>query len=418
MPETTYMAVDPRRDHSLRVPRPDLSVELRTPNACTGCHLDHAPLNKERRSEFLEYADWVRAAREGDSQVRDALDVANRWAADAFQSWYGTKNDLSNHFANALLAAHSGDPSAERELLEVARNRSSTPIVRSTSLIELGRFGSPSAARRSAAFLADPDPQVRAAALGNLQMLPDTQLVEHATPLLRDPTRVVRAEAGRVLARVPRQLLRGPDRRALQSAVAEFEVGLLTSNDRATAHLSLGILYESQGAFEKARQAYQVAILVEPGVTGPRSNLAALYDRLAVDAEQQATRLVQVDRQQATQLIEKSASYRALSGQLREQELPFLARDAKLAPSNAPIQYRYGLSLYLHGQLEEAEAALLRAVALEPNTHDFPLAVALLYQKQSRFREAIKYCERVVQLRPNDATYRQLLVELRQKNSD
>ncbi|HZN34016.1 MAG TPA: multiheme c-type cytochrome, partial [Pirellulaceae bacterium] len=39
MPQTTYMDVDPRRDHSFRVPRPDLSVTLGTPNACTGCHL-------------------------------------------------------------------------------------------------------------------------------------------------------------------------------------------------------------------------------------------------------------------------------------------------------------------------------------------------------------------------------------------
>ena len=39
MPETTYMELDARRDHSLRVPRPDLSVKFGTPNACTGCHL-------------------------------------------------------------------------------------------------------------------------------------------------------------------------------------------------------------------------------------------------------------------------------------------------------------------------------------------------------------------------------------------
>ena len=40
MPQTTYMEVHPRRDHSLRNPRPDLSVQLGTPNACTRCHLD------------------------------------------------------------------------------------------------------------------------------------------------------------------------------------------------------------------------------------------------------------------------------------------------------------------------------------------------------------------------------------------
>ena len=40
MPTTTYMVVDPRHDHSFRVPRPDLSVTLGVPNACTRCHAD------------------------------------------------------------------------------------------------------------------------------------------------------------------------------------------------------------------------------------------------------------------------------------------------------------------------------------------------------------------------------------------
>lgn len=35
-PARTYVVVNPRRDHSFRIPRPDLSVKLGTPNACTG----------------------------------------------------------------------------------------------------------------------------------------------------------------------------------------------------------------------------------------------------------------------------------------------------------------------------------------------------------------------------------------------
>jgi hypothetical protein len=42
MPTKTYMVVDARRDHSLRVPRPDLSASIGTPNACTQCHGDRS----------------------------------------------------------------------------------------------------------------------------------------------------------------------------------------------------------------------------------------------------------------------------------------------------------------------------------------------------------------------------------------
>ena len=40
MPARTYMVVDKRHDHSFRIPRPDLSVKLGTPNACNDCHRD------------------------------------------------------------------------------------------------------------------------------------------------------------------------------------------------------------------------------------------------------------------------------------------------------------------------------------------------------------------------------------------
>ena len=40
MPTKNFMVVDPRRDHSLRVPRPDLAEELGSPDACTQCHQD------------------------------------------------------------------------------------------------------------------------------------------------------------------------------------------------------------------------------------------------------------------------------------------------------------------------------------------------------------------------------------------
>ena len=49
MPARTYMVIDRRHDHSFRIPRPDLSARLGTPNACTDCHTDKS-------------ADWAAAA--------------------------------------------------------------------------------------------------------------------------------------------------------------------------------------------------------------------------------------------------------------------------------------------------------------------------------------------------------------------
>ena len=40
MPERVDMVIDRWHDHSLRVPRPDVSAKFGTPNACNDCHAD------------------------------------------------------------------------------------------------------------------------------------------------------------------------------------------------------------------------------------------------------------------------------------------------------------------------------------------------------------------------------------------
>lgn len=413
MPPTTYMAVDPRRDHSLRVPRPDLSLKADTPNACTGCHLEKAELSSEKREQFHEYAEWLTAARDGDPEVRAALEQVDRWAADHFRQWYGEKDDVDSHSAITLAAARRGDLTVEDDLIAVARNRTNSAIVRATSLLELTRFGTQDAVDAATRSLDDASPQVRMAAIGILQFLPEQSLAKLAVPMLDDQARGVRTEAARVLARVPRSVLRGPERQKLAAALEEYRAGVLVNNDRAAAHMTLGILSESLGATDDARRDYQMAIHVEPGVTGPRTNLAALFDRMAQEAQQQTVQLSRVDRQQAQHVFEQGMKYATEASRLRRQELDLLARDAKLAPNSGPILYRYGLSLYLHERLEEAETALRQAVELEPNTPDFSLAIALFLQKQGRFAEALPYAQQLLAIRPGDATYRNLYHDLR-----
>lgn len=397
MPTKTYMAVDPRLDHSLRIPRPDLSVQLATPNACSGCHLEKAPLKAERKAELGEYANWLRAARGGDQQVRDAVAQVDRWSADRFREWYGVKKDVDSHFAHALAAARRGDPAAEPKLIEVARRGDIPAIVRATCLNELGQYESSASNELAVNLLTSDEPILRLTAVSHLERLPDVELVRRLVPSLSDPIRVVRAEAGRVLARVPESQLNGPERAARDKAIVEYKHGLEANSDRAVAHMGLGYLEERQGTVAAARAAYETAIRIEPNTAGPRANLAAVLERQLETSADSAD----------------AEALRKRIAQLRREELDLLARDAKLLPDGAGIRYRYGLSLYLHGQLDEAERELLAAVQHAPNTADYVLALALLYQKQQRFAEALQQAQRLVALRPSDLSYQQLLNEIR-----
>jgi tetratricopeptide (TPR) repeat protein len=415
MPETTYMAVDARRDHSLRVPRPDLSVAIGTPNACTRCHLDRAKLPAEKREQFTQYADWLIAARD-DDEVKTALAEVDQWSANYFRQWYGDKDDVKKQFANTLVEARTGSLDAADKLQDIAKNKRLSGIVRATSLYELGQYDASDVIATATDLLTDDDPQIRITAVANLQLMgDDSRLMKLLLPMLDDPIRSVRTEAARVLARVPRAALNGGQRRKLEAALDEFKAGVLVNNDRAASHLTLGVLYESMNDLNAAEQAYEAAIRVEPTVTGPRTNLAALFERQAEEAERNAGQIAQQNREAAVELVMQSQKLRERVAKLREDELPLLGRDASLVPDVAVIQYRYGLSLYLHGRNEEALKSLENAVRLEPNTPDFVLGLALLYRQQGDLANALQQIEALLKLRPDDRSYQQLYGEVRQQ---
>ncbi|TFH41872.1 MAG: hypothetical protein E4H01_14290, partial [Lysobacterales bacterium] len=181
MPAKTYMVVDPRRDHSFRVPRPDLSVKLGTPNACNACHGDQsAP-----------------------------------WAAAAVQRWYGPKHEQTPHYADAIAAGRSGSATAPAKLTALARDAREPAIVRATALDLLRPYG-PAASTIMIEALRDSDPLIRTTAVRGLEFVPPEQKLASVAPLLTDPIRAVRSGAARVLASVPPAQFSEAQRRAFE----------------------------------------------------------------------------------------------------------------------------------------------------------------------------------------------------------
>jgi len=367
MPGRTYMEVDFRRDHSLRVPRPDLSVSLGTPNACSSCHvrdvLDQVP--QEQRESLREYADWLAAAEQGDTQVAALIQGIDQWCQQAVERWFGTDRQLPSHFGEAIAAFRSGKPEGVQLLLALARRHDEfTPMIaRATALDNLAAVGDPSAAKVAEDLLADASepPLLRAAAVRALAASSPATIKRTLLPLLRDSARLVRSEATQLLSTAAvYRALSASERTQVDLALREVQSALAVTSDRAGAHMAWASLCEQRGKYSEAIVAYQTAIRVEPGMAGPRTNLAALLDQVAQQGDNQA---------------------RERAAELRREELPLLARDAKLAADNAVVQYRYGLALYLDGQLTEALRQLERAVELAPEVEDYRLALRLLQEK-------------------------------------
>ncbi|MEC7679109.1 MAG: tetratricopeptide repeat protein, partial [Planctomycetota bacterium] len=379
MPERTYMAVDPRRDHSLRVPRPDLSVSIGTPNACSGCHVEDQmkslPLAKQE--SLKEYADWIEQAEQGDEEIAALVAKTDQWCDEACEKWYGEERKQPPHFSETIARYRAGITSSNPEeitaslkaMLKLAnQSDAQTPaIARASALNELAASGTPNAFPAAVSILkkSSESPLVRAAAIKLFMMAPPSITRKALMPLLTDEVRLLRNEAARVLvASGTYQNLSDSEKTRVSLALRDVKASLMAASDRAGAHLGWAMLCEGQGRFKEAIEAYQTAIRVEPNTTGPRSNLSSLLENLAS----------QRSGKEAADLITQA-------DQLRRNELPLLERDANLAPENASVQYRFGLALYLAGRMNEALQRLETAAALQPDVPDFTRARDLLKQK-------------------------------------
>jgi len=358
MPATTYMVVDPRRDHSLRVPRPDLSVRLGTPNACNRCH--HT---------------------EGETP---------QWAAETVIRWYGTKHPDDPRYGPAIAAGRSGQPDAPRQLDRLLRRAKTPAIVRATAVTLLGQFPGEVGASATRRAVADGDPLVRTAAVRSLPTDSPDRLLGSLGPLLSDPIRSVRLAAAMRLVGVPRSRFPDNQRRAFDEALIDYRAQQAATSDRAASHLNLGNLAARLGNPREAIRQYRRAIQLEPYLSGPRSNLAGLLERTGDDPK--AVR------------------------RLREEEVDLLKRDARLLPANAVVQYRYGLMLYLVGRLDAAQQALESACRLQPASYDFRLFLTLFYEKRSQWSQALASARRLASLRPGDRTAADLIGRLSSKS--
>ncbi len=375
MPARTYMQVDPRRDHSLRVPRPDLSVELGTPNACTGCHT-------ERNDE---------------------------WAAAQVVTWYGPER--KTHWAHAVAAATAGDPAAGSDLVEIAGDTSLPSIVRATALDLLRAYG-PSTLVAAFNALKDPDPLVRTLAVAGFDRLPPEARVSLVADHLNDASRAVRVEAARVMAEVPAEALSAEQQRDLEAALLEFTEAQLAQGDLPSAHLNLGVVQSARGQNDRAELSYRVALRMDPDFLPARANLVHLYDQMRRPAD--AERLL---REGIARSPEEGEFYYSL-GLLLAQEnrlsdaVEALAGAAERMPDRARVHYNLGIARQQRGQMQEAEAALVRAREVDPGDAGIARTLAALYLQQGDLERARIHAKAALRLAPSDRMAQQLMQEI------
>ncbi len=333
MPPATFMQIDERRDHSIRIPRPDHSLEFGTPNACNGCH------TKESAT----------------------------WARDSIAKWYPASQKRP-HFVAALGRERQGALDAPRALRALVEDLSVPGIARATALERLGNYGSEKTLATLRTALASSEPLVVYGAVLGAAVLPPPQRLPLLTPVLEHRVRAVRIAAGKALASTPLADLPASTRAALEHAFTEVEQSFDVSASRPETHVELSAFELARGKLAYAEASLQTALRLEPCLVEAYLNLADLQrqrgDELAAQGALRAA---------LTCNPQNAAAHHALGLWLVRAHQPqaalvSLKKAVELAPTDP--RFSYVLAVAIGGSGDRGGAIRMLEATLENRPND------------------------------------------------
>jgi tetratricopeptide (TPR) repeat protein len=368
-----YMGNDYRRDHSFRIPRPDLTMSIKTPNACNDCHKDKSV----------------------------------QWSQDFIEKWYGEKK--RPHYGETFALAAASDRRSVPTLIQYAGNELFPLMVRATAVNFLANFEDSLSKNAIERSLSDPESLIRHSAINSYQPEDIKSFEKILTPLLNDPVRGIRIEAAIKLSPIPDEQLSEPARKARKAALQEYtEVNLYTS-DFAGGRFNLGIMYANAGELEKAAEYYRAALKIDNLFFMAKVNLATVYNQQGKNSE--AERLLREVLEENPQIHDVNYSLALLLaevGNMPESRKYFL-KSIELMPGQARIFYNFGLFENSQGNVKMAEEYLLNALQIEPDNYNFLYAVCTFYLEHNEKSKAAIHARRLMEKFPANAVGKQLL---------
>jgi predicted CXXCH cytochrome family protein len=378
MPETTYMVVDPRRDHSLRVPRPDRSVALGVPNACTGCHAD-----------------------------RDAS-----WAAGRVEQWYGTERP--DHFADAFAVGVLGEFGAEQALAEIARSPRHSALVRTSALDALAPYEGGASREAFMEALPSSDPLILRGALPALERLPPARRWPTLSRVLENPSLMARLEAVPVAVGFEGAGSAGAvDPLSIARVLAEYRAAQLLNADWPEAHANLAGILRAMGDARGAEQELERALDLEPRWIPALVNLADLYRETGRDVAGGAW----LERAVAVGPPSAEAAYAfglwLVRQGSRDAALAQFRRARDLSPDSRDYGYVYAVALQDAGRVDDARLVLRDLLSRFGDHRTILEALVVMDRAVGDARAALAHAERLAGA--HGGAYETMLVDLRRE---
>lgn len=376
MPGRYYMGNDFRRDHSFRVPRPDLSLRYGTPNACSGCH-------------------------EG---------KGDEWAWREFKNLYGEVDSL--HFSEKLAPGITGQPHADIGLLELISDTTQVEMARASAVKALSNYSVKNFINQYLSWLNDNSPLVRGASVDVLSETNNTDYVNSFLPLLNDSKRSVRIKAFYGLASLNEDQVPEQYKNDYQRVKKEFFTQLNINSDFVGGRIKRANYYLKQGDIQKGIEGYENALALDNINNQVRFNLANLYYNNGdfKKAEEAFDTIIQ-------QEPEFGPTYYSLALLLveigkDEEAIEQLKKANTIMPDNIRVYYNLGLLYDKINEQNLAEQTLSSGLKIDVDNESLLYALAYHYSKYGKPDKAKNIAIRLVQLYPGNTQYVTFLQQL------
>lgn len=364
-----YMGNDFRRDHSFRIPRPDLSLKYGTPNACVQCHAD-----------------------------KD-----DAWAWKQFKKQYGAPD--YKHFSELLAPGLAGAENGLNNLLELAKDTLYPDIARASAVNGLSHYFDTNTIDNLIRFLDDKSALVRGATLDVLGSVDSKDYVNYLLPMLKDEKRSVRVKAFYSLGFLDEIQIPKEYQAVYKKVKKEFDTKLSSTADFVGGRIKRADYNLKKGDLNAAIRGYESALEIDDINNIVRTNLANLYYRNNdfLKAEDAYKKIIELEPDYAVTYY----SYALLLAELNRIDDAILQMDLAIKHGPENIRFYYNLSLLYDkvNNLEQAEKIAAQGLKLDSNNESLLYVLAYIYNKGNQKNKAISIASKLVQLFPNNTQY-------------
>jgi len=373
-----FMGVDFRRDHSFRIPRPDLSITAESPNACNDCHSQNTA----------------------------------HWAAGYIDKWYGLSR--RPHFGNVMAKARQDDTSAIPDLINIVLDELYPVIVRATAIYELEEFNNEEGRQAVITSLSDPESIIRYQAVQSYVPQDLEEMLSLLSPLLNDPVKAVRMQTAYRLSSIPVASMDSSLLREFYESLTEYREVMEYTGEFAASRHNLGSVYQNIGMNKEAEENFLAAIRIDDEFYPSMANLSVNYNQMGKNEE--AEILLRHMINNFPQYPDAHYSLGLLLAEMGkyEESLASLKMASELTPSNPRVWYNLAM---LHQYFKDDEAfvnAMNEALEIDPQNLEFLYTLADHYYRIADYEQVRSIANKMIQYHPENPTGKQLLELLNQ----